>query len=176
MKSDQVSQAQPSVSHVSAPYINTASTVALYTSLLIRIERRLGPHTVKPVLIDHVWALKKWSLNTGGLLVRGPVLYGCLLGLLVEVAQDRWSLNTNGHKTGFTVQPNALEAFAILHLTSSTTTHTHTHTHTHKKKRRRKKADFNYNVVLLNCYHLKISRENRDASFSSQLLLVAMYS
>ena len=143
MKSDQVSQAQPSVSHVSAPYINTASTVALYTSLLIRIERRLGPHTVKLVLSDHVWALKKWSLNTGGQIIRGPVLYGCLLGLLVVVAQDRWSLNTNGHKTGFTVQPNALEAFAILHLTSSATTHTHTHTQEKKKK----KADFNYNVV-----------------------------
>ena len=58
---------------------------------------------MKPVLSDHVWALKKWSLNTGGLLIKGPVLSGCLLGLLVVVAQDRWSLNTSGHKTGFTV-------------------------------------------------------------------------
>ena len=121
-------------------------------------------------LSDHVWALKKWSVNTGGLLIKGPVLYGCLLRLLVEVAQDRWSLNTNGHKTGFTVQPNALEAFAILHLTFSATTHTHT-----QEKKKKKKADFNYNVVLLNCYHLKISRENPDASFSSQLLCIPDY-
>ena len=66
-------------------------------------------YTVKPVLSDHVWALKKWSLNTGGLLIKGSVLYGCLLGRLVVVAQDRWSLNTSGHKTGFTVLTNLLE-------------------------------------------------------------------
>ena len=27
-------------------------------------------NTVKPVLSDHAWAQKKWSLNTGGLLVQ----------------------------------------------------------------------------------------------------------
>ena len=30
--------------------------------------------TVKPVLSDHVWALKKWSLNTGGLLIKGACI------------------------------------------------------------------------------------------------------
>ena len=143
MKSDQVSQAQPSVSHVSAPYINTASTVALYTSLLIRIERRLGPHTVKPVLSDHVWALKKWSLNTGGLLIRGPVLYGCLLGLLVVVAQDVTEYKWSQDRFHCTTKRSGSFCNPAPHIFRN-------HTHTHKKKRRRKKADFNYNVVLLN--------------------------
>ena len=30
--------------------------------------------TVKPVLSDNVWALKKWSLNTGGLLLKGACI------------------------------------------------------------------------------------------------------
>ena len=30
--------------------------------------------TVKPVLSDLVWALKKWSLNTGGLLIKGACI------------------------------------------------------------------------------------------------------
>ena len=48
-----------------------------------------------------MWALKKWSLNTGGLLLKGACIVWLSFGTLV--AQDRWSLNTSGHKTGFTV-------------------------------------------------------------------------
>ena len=29
---------------------------------------------MKPVLSDHVWALNKWSLNTGGLLIKGACI------------------------------------------------------------------------------------------------------
>ena len=51
-------------------------------------------------------------------------MYGCLLGLLVVVAQDRWLLNTSGHKTGFTVYTsniyNCIKKFITIQtLTSS---------------------------------------------------------
>ena len=66
-------------------------------------EASLGS-TVKAVLSDHVWALKKWSLNTGALLIKGACIVWLSFGTSGSgVAQDRWSLNTSGHKTGFTV-------------------------------------------------------------------------
>ena len=36
-----------------------------------------------------------------------------LLGLLVVVAQDRWSLNTSGHKTGFTVTASPRTVYLV---------------------------------------------------------------
>ncbi len=39
--------------------------------------------------------LKKWSLNTGGLLIRGPVLIKTLC-----VGLKKWCLNTGGLNTG----------------------------------------------------------------------------
>ena len=48
----------------------TTAVTAQRCSMLACSACNIGS-TVKPVLSDHVWALKKWSLNTGGLLIKG---------------------------------------------------------------------------------------------------------
>ena len=52
--------------------------------------------TVKLVLSDSVWAKKK--KKSGLYILKGAIIYCCW-----DTAKDRWSLNTGGHRTGFTV-------------------------------------------------------------------------
>ena len=62
--------------------------------------------TVKPVLSDHVWTLKKWSLNTGGLLIKAACIVWLSFGtsgsgrsrqVVTEYkwSQDRFHCSTN---------------------------------------------------------------------------------
>ena len=52
--------------------------------------------TVKLVLSDRMWALKKWPLNTGGLCIEVKINSKGAFGTQPVVFKERWSLDTGG--------------------------------------------------------------------------------
>ena len=42
----------------------------VYNYVCMYVQYKSNSGTVKPVLSDHAWAKKKWSLNRGGLLIQ----------------------------------------------------------------------------------------------------------